>query len=64
MQEETTQKTISVCIKGGKISADVLKSALRYLLKEISKEQSKAKSKKAAIPHGKQTLKDHDDSRY
>ena len=58
MQEETTQKTISVCIKGGKISADVLKSALKYLLKEINKEQAKAKNKKASIPHGKQTLKD------
>lgn len=28
MQEESTQKTISLVIKGGKINADILKSSM------------------------------------
>ena len=42
MQEEVNEKTIALCIKGGKISADILKAAMRKLLQEM--ERSKAKS--------------------
>lgn len=42
MQEEVNEKTIALCIKGGKISAEILKAAMRKLLREM--ESSKAKS--------------------
>lgn len=35
MQEEVNEKTISLCIKGGKITAQILKAALIKLLAEI-----------------------------
>ena len=38
MQEEINQKTIALCIKGGKISADVLRTSLKYLLQQMQKE--------------------------
>ena len=34
MQEEVNEKTISLCIKGGKITAQILKAALIKLLAE------------------------------
>ena len=38
MQEEVNEKTISLCIKGGKITAQILKAALIKLLAEIKKK--------------------------
>ena len=35
MQEEVNEKTISLCIKGGKITAKILKAALIKLLAEM-----------------------------
>lgn len=62
MQEEINQKTIALCIKGGKISADVLKASLKYLLQQMQKESArqsaKQTAKRSAPPRGKQTLKD------
>ena len=37
MQEEVNEKTIALCIKGGKISADILKAAMRKLLQEMER---------------------------
>ena len=37
MQEEVNEKTIALCVKGGKITAEILKAALRKLLREIEK---------------------------
>ena len=37
MQEEVNEKTISLCIKGGKITAQILKTALIKLLGEMDK---------------------------
>ena len=37
MQEEVNEKTISLCIKGGKITAQILKAALIKLLAEMDK---------------------------
>ena len=35
MQDEVNEKTMALCIKGGKISAQILKAALTKLLAEI-----------------------------
>ena len=39
MQEEVNEKTISLCIKGGKITAQILKAALIKLLAEMDSAQ-------------------------
>lgn len=65
MQEEVNEKTIALCIKGGKITADILKVALRKYLQEIEKikaqSQQKAMVKKQqkteVIRRGKQSIK-------
>lgn len=46
MQEEVNEKTISLCIKGGKITAQILKAALIKLLAEMDKKSSGGKEKK------------------
>lgn len=48
MQEEVNEKTIALCIKGGKISADILKNALAKLLREMEKTRAKAQQKEQA----------------
>lgn len=58
MQEDTTQKTVSLVIKGGKINADILKSSLKYLLNEMQKEKAHHAAKKNAPKHGKQSMQD------
>ena len=44
MQEEVNEKTISLCIKGGKITAQILKAALIKLLTEMDKKKQKRES--------------------
>lgn len=64
MQEEVNEKTIALCIKGGKISGNILKTALVKLLREMEKsrakaqqkEQSKAGKETGVVKHGKQSL--------
>lgn len=58
MQEETTQKTISLVIKGGKINADVLKASMKFFLGQMQKQKAKGKAQKCAPPRGKQTLEE------
>lgn len=62
MQEETTQKTISLVIRGGKINADILKASLKYLLQQMQKEQARQNAKrnasKSAPKQGKQSMAD------
>lgn len=59
MQEEINQKTISLIIKGGKISGNVLKSALRFALKELQKARQQTGTQEAdASTAGKQSLKE------
>ena len=43
MQDEVTEKTMALCIKGGKISAQILKAALTKLLAEIEKKKQQSK---------------------
>lgn len=65
MQEEVNEKTIALCIKGGKITADILKAAMRKYLQEMEKEktkdQQKAQVKKEqktqVVKRGKQSIK-------
>ena len=47
MQEEVNEKTISLCIKGGKITAQILKAALIKLLAEMDKKKQQAKGEKS-----------------
>ena len=59
MQEEVNEKTISLCIKGGKITAQILKAALIKLLAEMDKkkkQQEKGKGK-GQCKTGKQSIK-------
>jgi len=58
MQEESTQKTISLVIKGGKINADILKASMRYFLNQHQKHKASKHASKNAPPRGKQSLKD------
>lgn len=54
MHEEVNEKTISLCIKGGKISASILKASLTKLLSAMEKQQLK---KQTVQKKGKQSLK-------
>ena len=54
MQEEVTQKTIALCIRTTKLTADVLKAAMRaYLRSHNQKKQQKMQTQKT----GKVTVK-------
>ncbi len=65
MQEEVNEKTIALCIKGGKITADILKAALRKYLQEMEKSKTKAQQKTQVkkqqkaevVKRGKQSIK-------
>lgn len=58
MQEEVNEKTISLCIKGGKITAQILKAALIKLLAELDKKKKQAKGAKVQCRKtGKQNIK-------
>lgn len=58
MQEEVTEKTIALCIKGGKITAQILKAALLKLLSKIEKKKQQSKGEKSQCEKsGKQSIK-------
>lgn len=63
MQEEVNQKTISLCINGGKITARILKTALSKLLAEMEKQKNQQqqiiaeKKREAENYKGKQSMK-------
>lgn len=64
MQDEVNEKTISLCINGGKISARILKAALVKTLAKMEQEKQKGRQrtiekkaeKGAAVYHGKQSM--------
>lgn len=59
MQEEITQKTVVLCFRGGKVTARMLKAALRALLnlwKDWKTKQPRT-ANGAVISRGKQSLK-------
>ena len=58
VQDEVNEKTMALCIKGGKISAQILKAALTKLLAEIEKkQQSKKMGGQNRCKRGKQSIK-------
>ena len=58
MQEEVTEKTIALCIKGGKITAQILKAALIKLLTEMDKKKQRGKGEKSQCKKtGRQSIK-------
>ena len=59
MQDEVNEKAMALCIKGGKISAQLLKAALTKLLSEIEKkkQQSKKMGGQNRCKRGKQSIK-------
>ena len=57
MQEEVNEKTSSLCIKGGKITAQILKAALIKLLAEMDKKKQQEKGKSQCKRTGKQSIK-------
>ena len=68
MQDEVNEKTVSLCINGGKISARILKAAMLKALATMEQEKRKGKQRQAekkavqkaekgaAISHGKQIM--------
>lgn len=64
MQDEVNQKVVTLCITGGKISAQILKNALLKLLRKMEQmEQARKQSTKAVRQqkepvsyHGKQSM--------
>lgn len=64
MQDEVNEKTVSLCINGGKISARILKVAMLKALVRLEQEKQKEKhknmekkaGKEAAVYHGKQSM--------
>lgn len=51
MQEEVTQRTISLAVETSKMTADVLQKAVKKLLQEMQKKPSQR-----TLRQGKQTL--------
>lgn len=58
MQDYLNEKTIAVCIKGGRISGTILKAALSKLLKAMKTHPAQRPTGKGEVLRGKQTLKD------
>ena len=63
MQDEVNEKTISLCINGGKISARILKNAMVKVLAKLEQEKKKGQQKvaekreeKDAVCHGKHSM--------
>ena len=63
MQEEVNEKTVSLCITGGKVTVRLLKQAMMRFLAAVEKEKAeKARKQQVKEPpdkdyHGKQSLK-------
>lgn len=69
MQDEVNEKTISLCVRGTKMTAELLKAAMRKYLAEMEKRKQQAKQqtkqsagavekmRQPAQKQGKQTLK-------
>ncbi|EOS38938.1 hypothetical protein C808_02255 [Lachnospiraceae bacterium M18-1] len=64
MQDEVNEKTVSLCINGGKISARILKNAMLKALAKMEQERRNGKQKhmekrtgkEDTIYHGKQSM--------
>lgn len=68
MQDEVNEKTVSLCVNGGKISARILKAAMLRALAKMEQEKRNGKQKQAekkamqesqeggVVYHGKQSM--------
>lgn len=64
MQDEVNEKTISLCIRGGKVTAHVLKNALTKLLAKMEQDRKRGRAntteklqeKEQAVYRGKQSM--------
>ncbi len=68
MQDEVNEKTVSLCVNGGKISARILKAAMLKALAKMEQEKRNGKQKQAekkaiqksqeggVVCHGKQSM--------
>ena len=68
MQDEVNEKTVSLCVNGGKISAQILKAAMLKTLAKMEQEKQNGKQKQtekkamqkakegSAVCHGKQSI--------
>ena len=54
MQEEVTQRTVTLCVEATKLSAGMLQQAMKKVLDEMQKGVTGHKTK---LHHGKQTLR-------
>lgn len=52
MQEEVNDKTVAFCVQGAKISASMLKAAMRKFVQEVEKEKQKSSQAKQAEKNG------------
>ena len=43
LQDEVNEKVVSLCIRGGKISAQILKASLQKLLRKMEQSQKRQK---------------------
>lgn len=57
MQEEVDEKVIGLCVTGGQISGEILKSALSHTLNQISKFHEKENQKQAMKKQQKNATK-------
>lgn len=62
MQDEVNEKTVSLCIRGGKVTAQLLKAAMRKALAQM--EQEKAKQKQQGKVQKQQTTDREKDKSY
>lgn len=44
LQDEVNEKVVSLCIRGGKISAQILKASLQKLLRKMEQSQKRQKN--------------------
>ena len=61
MQDEVSEKIMSLCINGGKISARILKDSMDKALTDLERSQhntsTRQNEKRQTVSHGKQSLK-------
>lgn len=53
MQDEVNEKTVSLCINGGKITARILKNAMAKVLAKMEQDKKKGQQKTAEKKQGK-----------
>lgn len=57
MQEEVNQQVITLVIRGGRISAGVLKASLVKMLDAMHRKHQNSRAEKKELPQGKTTLR-------